>query len=261
MPSVSIRFKQRFCFLLILVFLPLSLTAQVNTESMRLEVVNGFKVSVRGSLSIQQGNTELYVIGLRPRFDYRRGRHDAFLTGRYQFIQKGDNKLINNRFTHLRYNFDFKTWFILELFGQVEYDEARLLNQRTLLGLGLRIKVYKNTRMAFFLGTTPMLEVENLDANRALPEEGPRTTVGRWSNYFVIKVQIQKDFNFLNVVYVQPRFNKFEDVRALNETAIQYQITKHLGLGAELAFRYDSRPALGVKKNDLTFTNTVTVNF
>ena len=241
--------------LLVLLIVPVSSMAQVNTEKMRLDDLAGWSGSVGGSFSLTGGNAEIYNLGGRVKIDYRKGRNDGFVVGTLRFLQQGDVVGLKSFFGHLRYNYDYQTWFTQEWFTQYEFDEIRLLERRILVGTGLRIKVYKTKQIHLYVGTTPMLEHEELD--QSIQDEDRTVTVGRWSNYFSFKGQPREDIIFVNIVYVQPRFDDFGDFRILNETGLTIQLFKHVSLGVNLNLRHDTDPPGALKKTDFTLLNTL----
>ncbi len=251
--------RQLILFVSLVLFIAAEGQAQVNIERMRLTDLDFVAGTVGGSFALRAGNVEFYSLGVNGRIDVTRGRNDAFLVGRVNIIQNDDRVLSYTRFGHARYNFDIKTWWQYELFAQVEFDEIRLLNQRLLVGTGLRFKIFQSENSSIHFGTTPMVEIERLNPSK-VPVH-PNTTFTRWSNYLSWRAVRNDFFSVVQTIYVQPRFDKPRDVRLLNDTSIDFRIFSNLSLGIVMNLRYDSGPPTVIKDFDLTLANTLKYSF
>lgn len=235
-------------------------SAQVNTEAMRVQLARGIDGALGAGFTLRQGNTELYIVDFNGRLDVYSGRHKGFVVGNVRFLQSINDVLVNNGFGHVRYNAFLKTWLIYEVFGQVEYDETRLLNQRMLTGTGLRFKVYKVEKSSIYLGTTPMLEHEALNPAKVTTQD-PSTTVVRWSNYFVGRTETANNVVLGTTFYVQPRINEWADLRLLGDLSLNVLLNKYISFGVTMTYRYNSQPPANLKSYDLLLQNTLTVSF
>jgi putative salt-induced outer membrane protein YdiY len=142
----------------------------------------------------------------------------------------------------------------------VEENGFTLLQLRFLYGLGVRLRYVDTDRFKLFQGSTPMLEVENLNGSQVVLHPESTTTV-RWSNYVNVRLQVSETTFLVNTVYVQPRVDRTEDVRVLNEAALGVKITDHVTLRVALQVHYDSRPPDNVEDLDLTLQNGLQVSF
>lgn len=235
--------------------------AQVNTEKMRIaEDVEGFTTTAAASLTYRTGNREVLDIGLGGRIDYRAPAFASFLTGNILFSEADGRTVLNQGFAHLRTIFrPIEARLRPEVFFQTERNESQLLKRRYLAGGGLRLTLLRDSTVAAYLGTTPMVEYELL--NRSRVEVDPETTVGRWSNYLVLKVEVTDLVTFVNTVYVQPRFSRFKDVRVLDEAGLDVQLTKSLALRVAMNLRYDSEPPADLDRFDLFVRNGLALTF
>lgn len=62
-------------------------------------------------------------------------------------------------------------------------------------------------------------------------------------------------------LYVQPRFNEFEDVRVLSETEILISANKHLSFKLSLGVAADTAPPIGVRLVDARRKASIQVSF
>ncbi len=247
-------------FLLLVLGTTPPLSAQVNTEAMRAQVERGVNGSLGTAFTLRQGNTELYIIGLNGRLDVFKGKHKGFVIGKVQFLQSTKDVLVNNGFGHIRYNGFLKTWLIYEVFGQIEYDETRLLNRRLLAGTGVRFKLFKDEKSSIYLGTTPMLENEELNPKK-VTTENPSSTVVRWSNYFVGQTETKNNVTLGTTFYIQPRVDDWSDLRILSDLSMNVLLNDHISFGVTMTYRYDSEPPVSLKSYDLLLQNSLTVSF
>jgi hypothetical protein len=237
-------------------------TAQVNTEAMRIgRNVDGLAATASATFALRAGNADVLDLGLGGRVDYRAGRFTAFLTGSTQFSRAEGRVFLDEAFAHLRgtVRVPGREWIRPEAFLQTERDASTLLTRRYLAGAGLRLELVRDSTAAVYLGSTPMLEYELLNRDRVAVDA--EMTVGRWSNYFVVKLEIADLVTFVNTVYVQPRFGRFSDVRVLDEAGLEMQITAALALRVTLDVRYDSEPPADLDRFDLALRNGLVLNF
>ena len=236
--------------------------AQVNIEKLRSLDVDGRAASLNGDFALLAGNSEAVNVGGGLRFDYRMGKHYAFLIGSARYGESRTRRYQERLFAHLRYTYDLTTRLVGELFGQGERDAFTLLQVRLLAGGGLRIRYFDKDRkrLGIFQGASLMYEFEDLDADKAGAH--PATVaVMRWSNYLNLRIVLTDKTNFINTLYVQPRVDAFGDVRILDEALLAIALTKHVTFTTAFSLRHDSRPPGDVKQTDLAMRNGLTVSF
>jgi hypothetical protein len=235
--------------------------AQVNTEKMRIaEDVEGFTATARASLNFRTGNRDVFELGLGGRADYRGAGFASFLTGNVLFSEAEGRTFLNQGFAHLRTIFrPIDARLRPEVFVQTESNESQLLTRRYLAGGGVRLTLVRDSTVASFLGSTPMLEYELLDRDRVAIDA--ETTVGRWSNYLVVQVELTDVLTLVNTVYAQPRFDRPGDLRILDEAGLDVQITESLALRVTLHLRYDSAPPADLERFDLALRNGLALDF
>lgn len=250
----------RAAFLLLL-FVAAPAAAQINTEKMRIaEDVEGFTTTAAASFTFRTGNRDALDLGLGGRLDYRTDGFASFLTGNILFSEVEGRTFLNQGFAHLRAIFrPYEARLRPEVFLQTERNESQLLTRRYLAGGGLRLTLFRDSTFAAFLGSTPMVEYELLKRSRV--EVEPETTVGRWSNYLVLKVELTDIITFVNTIYVQPRIDGFDDYRILDEGGLDVQITKSLALRVALNLRYDSEPPADLDRFDVLVRNGLALTF
>ncbi len=255
------RFHQRgFLLIVCLSILPWPVLGQVNTERMRALNMEGFRSTLGADVAVESGHTELFEIGARARFDFRRGPHYTFATGELRYGTQNGDPYRDRVFGHLRYNYQLLPSLVAEAFTQLQRDRFARLQLRVLAGGGLRIRYFNREAVKLFQGTTPMYESENLD-QVPLDQHPASISTARWSNYVNLRVRLSEETHFDATVYVQPRFDQWSDVRVLNQAALTVHLTDAVRLTTEFSLNYDSRPPSEVEPLDLTLQNGIEVSF
>lgn len=232
--------------------------AQVNIEKLRVFTGDGAQLTFDGDVVLQSGNAELYEVGLGTRLDVRRAEHYAFLIGSVRYGERGEKAFKNRAFAHLRYTHTFSDPVRGEAFTQVEHDGFTLLNLRSLVGLGLRLRYYEAESFSLYQGTALMPEHEELQADRVEVHPASTTTL-RWSNYLNIRLAVSDAVSFSNTFYFQPRLDDFGDTRILDDAVLAFKITEGLTFSTAFNLRYDSRPPDGIGAFDLSLRNAISL--
>jgi hypothetical protein len=126
------------------------------------------------------------------------------------------------------------------------------VDDRELIGAGIRYKILRFANGDITLGTAYMFEKEKYDlpVDSIHPDE---ESVSRWSNYVAFYLQINSMVNLGSVAYYQPVFDRFSDYRILNENSLTVALTQRISFSFNFRLRYDSDPPAIIKQMD---TNT-----
>ncbi len=242
--------------LICLLLLAANVVAQVNVEDQRLErKKTGFSGSVSLSVELERGNSELTEIGFQPQFVYRYFSSQWFMLNSYSFVETRESSVINEGFSHLRYNYDLTPIVVLEALTQVQYNREQDLRDRILLGAGLRFELIKRAPFNLAIGVTGMYEYEELEASRDIIRT-PRN-----SDYVAVRWRANERVSISNTVYVQPAFDDISDIRVLDNFALTAGLSNWLALTLAVEYRYDSEPPDGIREYDLSLKNGLTVKF
>lgn len=233
-----------------------SLSAQVNVELYRR------KEGV-------EGNVGLHVGGASGNSDFFTGGGSAnvtFNTAAYSLLLLGDGLLgfrdgesfSNEGLAHLRYTWVKPPRFQPESFVQVDYARPRLLTFRALVGGGLRTILFEDKTFSFTLGNSLMWEREHMDLDPLDPHPD-RTSDIRSSNY--INLRIRKRATITLTGYFQFVPGEVKDFRLLGNLQIASRVTGPLQQVTTIRYRRDSRPPIGIHKNDITIGTSFALNF
>lgn len=243
---------KNFLFLLFIPFIIVStkLNAQVNTEKYRNENdTSGFSGFVQLNISAQTGNVDLQELDPTFRVDYKTQHTHSFAIILGEYGWKDQVAFSNQALLHLRHVHEISFPFEWEVFGQINYDKARLLLFRDLAGVGLRFNIFKNKLNELWIGTDYMIEHEKYDLPPTAKHKVEQT-VNRWSNYLNYSLNIKHGVLFSVVIYYQPRFDLFSDLRILNENSLSVDLVKNLALSVGFRLYYNSRPPDTIKNTD-----------
>ncbi|MEE9349933.1 MAG: DUF481 domain-containing protein [Flavobacteriaceae bacterium] len=236
------------CFLL-----SFQINAQVNVEKYN-DVSD--KIGSSGNISIylssKTGNTDVQQFGADGRFNYSGKNFYTFLVGKGEYGWNKGKEFSNNALLHLRYIRNLNATINPEVFGQIDYNKKRLLLFRSLVGGGIRIALVKDSLSNLVFGTSYMFEHESLKLND-ISTHASLTNYHRWNNYLSYSNDFSKNARLSIVVYAQPRFSDFNDLKILSENHLGVVLTKKFSLSINFALMYDSKPPDGIKNLD---TNT-----
>ena len=252
--------NNNFLFFIINFLLVASLLAQVNIEKYKvLGKTEGFNGNLSFYASAKTGNTDVQEFGVDGRMNFKGESFYSFLIGQGEYGWNKGEEYSNNALVHFRYIKDLKYFLKPEFFAQLNYNKSRQLDFRSLVGGGLRISLISDTRHTFTLGSAYMYEFEKLD----LPENSnhlDKSYNHRWSNYVSYSNSITDYTRLSIVIYAQPRFDKFNDLRILSENHFSVKLTNKLSLSLVFSIRYDSEPPDDVKDLDTNTKMGISIN-
>jgi hypothetical protein len=248
---------------------PRAASGQVNAETFRSDLKDQpYFVSIDGSVTGNIGNTQGIVVGAALFAGLRRGDHLLFGKAQGDYTAYGGVTSVFKSFAHIRYNYQIRSWLYAEVFSQVQQDKFQALALRNVDGVGPRFSVAQTKVVDLFYGTSYMFEYEVLSPgyevlNSKREKQPPQAH--RWNNYLSIMVNIDDRTRFTSVLYVQPRFDDFKNVRVLNESSFGVKLKSSLSLKFGVVARYDSAPPQDPPKKvlpvDLEAKNSLSVTF
>jgi putative salt-induced outer membrane protein YdiY len=234
-----------------------SAQAQVNIEQHRPRD-EGTSVSLDAATSFRSGNSDLFDVSAGGQVNHRSGAHTILALARVRYGKNDGNTYASSSFGHVRYT----RWFVPrvggEAFVQLERDRFTLLQVRSLIGAGGRIEVAHASHLYFYYGSSLMLELENLDGSEVSIHPASSESV-RWSNYVSLRWEITDRATLSTTVYAQPRVDEFEDIRVLQDAALQIDITSTVSFRFVLRQRFDNRPPDNIEDHDLFVENGIRV--
>ena len=239
------------------------LHGQVNTEAMRSEDnSDGFKNQFNLELGYEKANSEVLDLAAEYRLDYiRKDNFHSFMVINLEngYEEENDlpkNIITNKGFAHLRTTKDLFTNYQMEVFTQYEFNEFLLLNDRYLLGTGLRIGLQKSELAHTHIGIGLMVEKEtyNLDIEN-------EKSLLRSTNYIKNNIALNSNIELSNTAYFQIASDDFNDYRILYDGGLDFHVNDLFAFTIELNYRYDNDPQGELGNSYIQVTNGVTFNF
>ncbi|UCH62045.1 MAG: DUF481 domain-containing protein [Fidelibacterota bacterium] len=267
--------SRNWCWVVVILWLsPVAISmAQVNTEAMRIEGLSpGFHFNLGGNIGYTDGNSSLFQNRSNLRLDYIHDWGQIFLVSNYRISTKDKLLFINKGFSHLRTVKSLRRSLYGEMFVQKEFNEFINLEDRQLVGGGLRIKWDEMEQVKLFsehlrlaTGIGLMWEREEIDTGpddtKGDPIHGALASLLRSTNYMVLNWIPKESLAILTTAYFQVDTRRLSDYRILVRTTLKVALTKRLELTIDMNLRHDSEPPGGVKALDLDIANGFSYRF
>ena len=239
------------------------LHGQVNTEAMRSEDnSDGFKNQFNLDLGYEKANSEVLDLAVEYRLDYikKDNFHSFMVINLENGYEKEDNSpkniITNKGFIHFRTTKNVVTNYQMEVFTQYEFNEYLLLNDRYLLGTGLRIGLQKSELINTYLGIGLMVEEEtyNLDIDN-------EKSLLRSTNYIKNNIALSSNIDLSNTCYFQIASDDLNDYRILYDGGLDFHVNDFFVFTIELNYRYDNDPYGSLGSSYIQISNGVSFNF
>ena len=239
------------------------LVSQVNTESMRSSSnQDGFQNKFDLDIGYEKANSEVLELSGQYRFDYiKQDNFHSFmvinLNNGYEKENDSPKNIITNKgFVHLRATKNVLKNFQTEAFTQYEFNDFLLLNDRYLLGSGIRIGFNRNLLKKTYLGMGFMLEKETYNLDTVNEKELIRST-----NYIRNNFLLNSNIEFNNTIYFQIATDDLNDYRILFDSNIEFHTNDFLSFSISLNYRYDNDPHGDLGSSYIQITNGLSFNF
>ena len=252
-------------FICVIVFLIvcLPLAAQVNiftSETVKqMQLEPGWYNRINLDLAYHAGNTTLLTLRTRFRTDYLAKTYHGFIFGSLQQERRSGTFLTNKGMAHGRIIRKFTQHLLIESFIQKQFNESILLNDRNLVGGGVRFATHPpKSRFNLYLGIGAMWEHERIND----AEIGEITTrIIRSTNYINWTGRLDERITTSATGYYQIHVKRVQDYRILFQGSITFRVTTKLAFPIRLNFRYDSEPPTGIQKHDVEIFNGLSYTF
>ena len=239
------------------------LQGQINTEAMRSEDnSDGFKNQFSLDLGYEKANSEVLELSTEYRLDYiRKDNFHSFVIINLENGYEKENDLpkniiTNKGFAHLRITKDIFIDYQMEVFTQYEFNEFLLLNDRYLLGTGLRIGFQKSDFADTYLGIGLMVEKETYDLDTDYDKNLLRST-----NYIKNNIVLSSTIDLSNTCYFQIASDDLNDYRILYDGGLEFYVNKSFAFTIELNYRYDNDPQGNLGSSYIQVSNGLSFNF
>jgi len=239
------------------------LQGQVNTEAMRSEDNgDGFTNQFHMEMGYEKANTEVLQLAGEYRLDYvkQKNFHSFMVINLENGYEKENdlpkNIITNKGFAHLRITKNLFKNYQMEVFTQYEFNEFLLLNDRYLLGTGLRIGLQKSELSSTYIGIGLMVEKETYDLNSDDDKNLLRST-----NYIKNNIVLSSNIDVSNTAYFQIASADLNDYRILYDGGLDFHVNESFAFTIEMNYRYDNDPQRNLGSSYIQVSNGFSFNF
>ncbi len=240
---------------------PGSVRAQgiLNAEQYQPKDVSGFHFGLDARGSLVRGNARVLDLGGTGIIGYRAPTQWIRMIVGASYLRTSGSGIVNDRFAHLRYNYDLTPRLRTFHFVQVQANKSLQLSDRELVGSGLRATVLTGKAGSLDVGLGAMLELERLNADARAAGAPARTTDWRMADLAVATVRLGTGASLQDVAYVQPRLDAFSDIRVLDNLNLLVPLTDNVKLTVSGEWRHDSRPPAAVLPDDFSLKTGISI--
>ncbi len=250
-------FKQT---LLLLILFSSNAHAIVNMEDLHTgEPEPGFSGQVELSVQNSRGNSDKQEYRLGSRLQHHRDALTNYLLLSGSYGESNGIKNTEKGFLHARHMHRLGPILTAEAYAQAESDTFARLELRALLGTGVRLTLLPRAEKGeVYLGLGGYYSEERIDRSFA---DGGTEALWRANSYLVLKYQASDNTTLLSTTYYQPAVKDTTDYRLLEQAAMRVKVSEVLSLIVGLDYRRDNRPPIGVKKEEVNMTTSLSLAF
>ncbi len=256
---VSTSFSRYSLVVVIIFTLSANLCGQVvNIEKKRKGNQDGFAGVIKFGFDIVENNKHIVKFKNVIDLQYKKASHVWIFINDIKLMQVDDNKLVNDGFQHLRYNYTFKdsSFLTFEAFTQNQYNTVKQIEKRFLAGAGLRYRIVNTDKMSVYLATLGMYEYEKRsNADKEILE------TARLTSYVSMSWDILDNLSFKHISYYQPSFKNLNNYRFASESSFNIKITSMLFFKTAINLTLDSHPSEGVNRTFYVLENALQFKF
>lgn len=215
-----------------------------------------WKGKVVGSLSVNQGNTELTNGALTVDMSRRNEKDRYTFRGGYFFAENDGNDTRDEQFLSAKYDYFFDKKLYSYFTSRFDRDVIRELDLRTSAGAGAGYQFWETEKhnLSGELGLSYVNEDYQLAAD---DQDYIAARIGSHFDWWIIKDKLQYNQNaeFL------PGLQDFEDWYFLFDTMLTWQWNKNWSMNGGIRIGYDNTPAKGQEKEDIEYLLGVGYSF
>lgn len=210
------------------------------------------------SVANSRGNTEKDEYKAALKVQYDAAAYVTWAEASMNYAQASGVKNTNKTYTHLRYIHTLleKKELNYELFAQSQTDEFTKVKHRLLGGGGLRYHIFDKMVGKLFVGGGVFYEFINYTTAIDPKENNVRANL-----YISYAKDLAADSKIGYVGYYQPKLSNFRDYIVTNALELQVHIYQKFFTSIKVSYNFDSKPAIGVKKDDFTQTTSIVYKF
>ncbi|MDT0689972.1 DUF481 domain-containing protein [Salegentibacter sp. F188] len=238
----------RILLLSLFILLPSLLSAQlVNIESKRMQT-DSIRFTLNADFSFNHTNNDGVQVNqidaaLTTQLKSKDLRKIYFFLGNYKLIDSKEGNLQNAWFLHGRFNYELNQLLRFETFLQGQYNQLLVVEQRNLIGAGLRVKWMDRERFNGYAGNSYMYEMESSDRAETTNYNH------RNSTYVTLSYTAESNkFSVTNTVYYQPLYRDLNDYRILEQFRLDIPLSNWFKVFTTYNYYFDSKTPLNTEE-------------
>lgn len=235
-------------FFLFFLFCPILVQAQlVNIETKRIQT-DSTRFVLNADFAFEHNNTDGLTVNqidgtLTTQLKSKDFKKIYLFLGNYKLIDAEDGNLQNSWFLHTRFNYKLNNLVRLEAFLQGQYNQLLVVEQRNLIGAGLRLKWMDRENFSGYLGNSYLYEIEKSD------KAGTTEYNHRNSTYISLSYLAKsKRFSITNTFYYQPLYKNLNDYRILEQLRFDIPLADWFKVFMVYDYYFDSKTPLNTKE-------------
>jgi uncharacterized protein DUF481 len=173
------------------------------------------------------------------------------------FASSNSETLLSDGYAHIRAVFNRHKKLGEEVFGQIQYNAIRGLDDRNLVGAGFRYIILDKEKYGILAGSGVIQEWENW----IYQELKTSTSIIKSSNYISLFGDVNEHFHFNIISYYQASFSSFFKPRVSLEINLNLNITEKLKFTSNFTLYYDKIPVVPIDNFVFKFKNGLGYRF
>ncbi len=235
-----ILYNSKLLAFISLIILSFTLEGQiVDIETSRKENLIGNKLSLNLGFDGSSGTVDRTNYSIGTRFDFNNENWNRFLILNYSRREKDDKINEDNTFLHLRFDKKISSIIAAEFFIQTNEKPLEKIEERNLIGLGLRFSPSQNLRLGIGI----------FDENEKRISLDERNTL-RANSYLNYLVNISNNTSLNALIYFQPDVEDFSELRSLLRLGLRVKATDNFFITINYEYAHDSSPPIGTDKKN-----------
>ena len=184
-------------------------------------------------------------------------KHSVMAISKLSFATSDSEILLSDGYAHVRGVFNRNNKFSEEVFGQIQYNAIRGLDDRNLIGAGVRYLLFNEEKYGMLVGVGFIQEWENWTYN----EIQTSTSLLKTSNYISFYGDVNEQFHFNVISYYQASLNSIFNPRLSLEINLNLEITEKLKFTSSVTIYYDNKPVVPIDNYVMKFKNGLGYRF
>ncbi len=229
----------------------------VNIEEQRITGTNDsthWYGHLRASAALAKVRQQSLQLSGEARVEYKSDPHMVLLLIHESLLRAGGNDFTNLAFAHLRYNYKFNATWVGEIYTQLQTSPLQLLQERRLLGAGLRWRLFKSadSRQRLYAGTSWLWERNHFSGSDVAQYWN------RSSNYLSLTLRAGKQSSLTGTTYWQPVWGLIRNYRVSTTWVLKIALTKKVALNIDFTYYVDKNLPAGAPAETYSWRNGVT---